>query len=99
RVSAAVTMTACERARNRRSHDEWLNPTLLGAAFDAGDVEKAQELADQVATEGPSAWKLETMLEDCRIAAQLYDDPRRTELLEIVVQLDALLPSNATPYR
>ena len=46
RISAAVTLTACERARLRNSNDEWLNPTLLGAAFDAGDVEKAQELAE-----------------------------------------------------
>ena len=43
RVSAAVTLIACERARARRTNDEWLNPTLLGAAFDAGDIEKAQE--------------------------------------------------------
>jgi tetratricopeptide (TPR) repeat protein len=48
RISAAVTLTACERARLRKSDDEWLNPTLLGAAFDAGDVEKAQDLANQV---------------------------------------------------
>jgi hypothetical protein len=47
-IAAAVVLTACERARMRRSKDEWLNPTLLGAAFDAGDVEKAQELANQV---------------------------------------------------
>ena len=32
RISAAVTLTACERARLRGSSDEWLNPTLLGAA-------------------------------------------------------------------
>ena len=95
RISAAVTLTACERARTRRSNDEWLNPTLLGAAFDIGDVEKAQELADQVITEGPSAWKLETMLADCRTAAQLHEEPRRSELLDIIVQLEALLPTKA----
>jgi tetratricopeptide (TPR) repeat protein len=92
RVSAAITMTACERARLRKANDEWLNPTLLGAAFDAGDVEKAQELADQVATDGPSAWKLEVTLEDCKTAAQLYEEPRRSELLGVAAQLEALLP-------
>src|SRR6202011_1321626 len=56
RIAAAVTLTACERARLRKSNDEWLNPTLLGAAFDTGDVEKAHELASEVTTEGPSAW-------------------------------------------
>jgi len=93
RISAAVTLTACERARIRRSSDEWLNPTLLGAAFDTGNVEKAQELANQVITEGPSSWKLETTLDDCRTAAQLHEEPRRSELLDIVAQLAALLPA------
>lgn len=92
RISAAITMTACERAKLRKSADEWLNPTLLGAAFDAGDVEKAQELADQVALEGPAAWKLDTTLSDCKMAAGLQADPQRSELLAIAAQLAALLP-------
>ncbi len=92
KVAAAVTMTACERARLRKASDEWLNPTLLGSAFDAGDVDKAEQLADQVATDGPAAWKLETTLDDCRTAAQLSEEPRRGELLEIVARLEALLP-------
>jgi hypothetical protein len=91
RISAAVTVIACERARVRQSTDEWLSPTLLGAAFDAGNADKAQELADQVAAEGPAVWKLETTIADCRNAAQLYQEPRRSELLKIVVQLDATL--------
>ncbi len=98
RVSAAIAMTACERARQRKSNDEWLNPTLLGAAFDAGDAGKAQELADQVAVDGPSAWKLETTLADLRTAANLYEDPRRSELLDIVLQLEGqLVPKPAAP--
>ena len=91
RVSAAVTLTACERAKLRNASDEWLNPTLLGAAFDAGDAEKARELADQVSLEGPAAWKLETTLDDCRTSAQLYAEPTRGELLAIADQLQALL--------
>ncbi len=84
-------MTACERARRRRATDEWLNPTLLGAAFDAGDVEKAQELADLVRSEGPAAWKLSTTVEDCEKGAQLHEEPRRGELLAIVQDLRAML--------
>jgi hypothetical protein len=68
---------------------------LLGAAFDTGDVKKAHELANQVTIEGPSAWKLETTLSDCRTAAQLNEEPRRSELLDIIVQLEALLPAKA----
>jgi tetratricopeptide (TPR) repeat protein len=95
RIAAAVTPTACERARLRKASDEWLNPTLLSSAFDAGDVEKAQDLANQVAADGPAAWKLDTTLADCRTAAQLYEEPRRSELLAIVVQLEGLLSGNA----
>ena len=94
RVSGTVTMIACERARRRRTNDEWLNPTLLGAAFDSGDVDKAQDLADQVAAEGPAKWKLATTLDDCRIAAQLHQEPGRSQLQEIVAQLQTLLPSS-----
>jgi len=92
RIAAAVTLTACERTRRRNGRDGWLNATLLGAAFDDGDLDKAQELADQVAVDGPAAWKLRTTLEDCRTAADLHEEPRRTELLEIVKQLAGLLP-------
>lgn len=92
-VAAAVTMTACERARNRNAHDEWLNPTLLAAAFDTGDAEKAQEVANSVMMDGPAAWKLDSTLETCRIAAQLHEEPRRGELLTIISNLEAMLPS------
>jgi tetratricopeptide (TPR) repeat protein len=95
RISASITLVACERASARTSNDEWLNPTLLGAAFDAGDVEKAQELAEKVREEGPAAWKLDAALWDCRTSAQLWDEPRRTELLDIVGQLEKV--SEAKP--
>jgi hypothetical protein len=92
RSAAAVAMTACERAKARKSNDEWLNPTLLGAAFDAGDADKAQEIADVVRVEGAAAWKLETTLDDCEMAANQQEEPRRSELLDIVRQLRQLIP-------
>jgi hypothetical protein len=91
RVAAAIALTACERAKQRKSQDEWLNPTLLGAAFDSGDLEKAQQLADSVALEGPAHWKLETTLSDCKLAAQLFEEPRRAQLLAIAGQLSSLV--------
>ncbi len=91
RIAAAVTLTACERSKLRKSEDEWLNPTLLGAAFDAGDADKAQELADVVETEGPATWKLSTALDDCMTAAGLVEEPKRGQLLAIVAQLASRL--------
>jgi hypothetical protein len=96
RISASITLVACARARARNSNDEWLNPTLLGAAFDVGDVEKAQELADLVSEDGPAAWKLDTTIDDCRTAAQLCEEPRRTKLLDIVAQLEMVSAAKPT---
>jgi hypothetical protein len=45
-------LAACDRALKRGQHDEWLRPTLLGAAFRAQDADKAARLADQVEEEG-----------------------------------------------
>jgi hypothetical protein len=95
RVAAAVTAVACERARANGGKDPWLKPTLLGAAFDAGDVARAKELAKEVRREGPAAWQLETTLADCKSAAQLHPEPSRGKLLEIVAQLEALLSAKA----
>jgi tetratricopeptide (TPR) repeat protein len=91
-ISAAITQTACERAKARNAADEWLNPTLLGSAFDIGDVDKAEELANLVTVEGPAAWKLDTTLADCKTAAELHEEPRKSELMEIVTRLEKLLP-------
>ena len=95
RVSAAVTAVACERARTRGGKDPWLKPTLLGAAFDAGDVARAKQLAKDVRLEGAAAWQLKTTLADCKNSAQLHEQPIRSKLLEIAAQLEALLLTKA----
>ena len=48
-----LTIAACERARRLNVADEWLRPTLLAAAFDLGDPDKAEELADDVTGRRP----------------------------------------------
>jgi hypothetical protein len=95
RVSAAVTAVACERARAKGGKDPWLKPTLLGAAFDAGDVARAKQLAKEVRLEGAAAWQLETALADCKASAQLHEEPIRSRLLEIAQQLDGLVATKA----
>ena len=87
RVSYAVTVTACERARLLKTGDEWLTATFLGAAFDEGDVEKADDLANQLMDEGQPVWKDTSTLEDCRRAAGLHEEPVRGQLLDIVRRL------------
>ena len=63
-------LAACERARKRGEQDEWLRSTLLGAAFRAGEVDKATALAEQVEKEGPAAWQLGSTLKDLRLAVE-----------------------------
>jgi hypothetical protein len=57
-------VAACERALALGAADEWLRPTLLGAAFRAGDPRRAAELAKAVKLEGPAQWKLKSTLAD-----------------------------------
>jgi hypothetical protein len=52
-------MIACERAKQRGQSDDWLNATLLTAAFDAGDADKAEELADEIDAAGTAPYKIE----------------------------------------
>ena len=83
-----IVVAACERAKKRKEVDEWLRPTLLGAAFDAGDADKAEELTAEILAEGAARWKLATTLSDLESAVLLVQDPdtknRLTTVLEIL---------------
>lgn len=92
-VAAAVTEVACERARRRGSTDPWLKPTLLVAAFAAGDVETARNLAYEVREEGPAAWQLSSVLPDLRQVLLTAPDESAEELRGIVDELQALQPA------
>jgi hypothetical protein len=86
-----IVMAACGRARKLNLADEWLPATLLCAAFDAGDAEKAEELAEEIAAEGAARWKLDSLLGDLRASvAQVEDKDRRDRLAAI---LKSLTPS------
>jgi hypothetical protein len=81
-----IVVAACERAKNRKEADEWLRPTLLGAAFDAGDAEKAEELATEVLAEGAAGWKLATMVSDLASSALLLEDSDTKNRLMTVLE-------------
>jgi hypothetical protein len=88
-----IVIAACKRAKNRGLADEWLRPTLLGAAFDAGDCDEAEELAAEVAAEGAARWKLDSTLNDLRASvAQVTDKDCRDRLTAV---LDSLAPTSA----
>ena len=86
RFISALVVEQVERSLKENDRDEWARPTLLGAAFDAGDVDKAEELADRIEDEGPVKWKLESTLSDLRDRARLAEDAQTRETLEAVVE-------------
>jgi hypothetical protein len=80
-----LVIAACDRAKRRNVTDEWLRPTLLGAAFDAGDADKAEELANDVMVEGPVRWKLDSILEGLEVSTNLVKDHVKRARLQAVV--------------
>lgn len=85
-----LTIAACNRARRLNLADEWLRPTLLAAAFDLGEPDKAEELADDVMAEGPSAWKVGSVLDDLEGSVlQVADTARRARLSAVIDRIKA----------
>jgi hypothetical protein len=81
-----LTIATCERARLLNIADDWLRPTLLAAAFDLGEPDKAEELADDVMAEGPAAWKLDSVLDDLEASVLQVSDPAKRERLSAVIE-------------
>jgi len=95
RDAAAVALAGCERAKLLDPSDEWINPTLLGAAFDSQNVVRVQELADEVLSGNPDDWKLETTVHDLRLSASQADDPDiRAQLADVFNDLNEQLPDD-----
>lgn len=91
-----ITMAACRRALARGTADEWVRPTLLGLAFDRGDVAEAQRLLPEVAAEGPAAWKLKTTVTDLQESIDRHaDETVRRQLNGILTALRELLQPTA----
>lgn len=86
-----LVVRTCERAIERGTADEWVRPTLLGAAFRAQDVEKAEELADLVEEEGAARWKLDTTLHDLEEAVKQAPAEKQPALQGLLDRLRGLL--------
>lgn len=87
-----VTMAACRRALLRQTADEWIRATLLGLAFDRGDVAEAQRLLPEVAADGVAAWKVETTIADLEKSASGHaEDKVRRQLHGILSALRELI--------
>jgi hypothetical protein len=83
-----MTALACERARQRGLNDPWLKPTLLLAAFNAGDVPRAKQLAREIRREGPEAWQLETTMADLKESVALNSGDTAAALARVMEDLE-----------
>ena len=80
-----LAIAACERARRLQVADEWVRPTLLGTAFDLGDPDKAEELADAIIAEGAPKWKVNSVLHDLEDSiVQVSDTAKRARLSAVI---------------
>jgi hypothetical protein len=94
--TAVVAMTACRASIERHPQDPWVRPALVGAAFDAGDVEEAARLLDRITVDGFAQWQLETTVDDLRDSIRLHEDPVvRSELSRILRSLRLLIDDAA----
>jgi tetratricopeptide (TPR) repeat protein len=91
KTAATVTVLACERARKLNPADEWLLPTLLAAAFDAGNLAKAQELYNEMSGAGIQPFKLDSVVGDLETGIALQEDASRaTELRSLLEEIKKL---------
>ena len=84
-TTVRLVIAACERARRLNVADEWLRKTLLAAAFDLGEPDKAEELADDVVAEGQAAWKVNSVMGDLEASVlQVSDSAKRARLFSVI---------------
>lgn len=87
-----ATMLACRAAIANGTHDPWVRPTLLGLAFDRGDVPEAIRLRAEVEAEGPESWMLDSTLKALRTAVAAHGDPEvKAGLQAVLDQLEEMV--------
>jgi hypothetical protein len=74
KFAAALTVAACQRQIQLGIADEWVPPTLLAHAFATENVSTAAVWADTVNDENHSKWKLDSTINDIRVAISLVTD-------------------------
>lgn len=85
-----IVIAACERAKSRGATDPWLRATLLVAAFDAADADRAEELADEVDAEGAVRWQIDSVRGDLAVSVkQVREGELRRRLTAVIERLPA----------
>ncbi|HEX9619275.1 MAG TPA: TRAFs-binding domain-containing protein [Polyangiaceae bacterium] len=85
----AQVVAACARAKARGSKDDFLAPTLFGAAFRAGDVVRLEELAAEA--EAGLRFVLDTTLKDAKDWIEQAPAKKRDKLEKVLQRLNGAL--------
>jgi len=80
-----LVIEICELRLNTNKADGWEKPTLLGAAFDAEDIDKAQELVSQINRTTHEEWYLKTTVKDLKHSLSLYESKEKQEQFKKLV--------------
>jgi hypothetical protein len=83
---AKVVLAACERAEKLGVADEWLKQTLLGAAFDAHECDKAEKLAAEVRSKPAERWKLRSTIGDLELSVSQVEDKDTKNRLQAILK-------------
>jgi tetratricopeptide (TPR) repeat protein len=92
---------ACDRAISRGTTDTWLRATLLNAAFDAGDADKAEAISEEMSRVADdsglaalASYKLDIIINDLDKSSHHVSDPeKRGRLEDVVAKFRNYLPS------
>ena len=95
--AAQLAMAACRRSVTRNPNDPWALPTLLGAAFDSGDVDTAQDLLDKFKHATTAPFQIDSAIPDLRRALSLLADSEKASALASVLgEFQLLLDAGGT---
>ena len=73
-ATVSVAMIACHAAIERDPHNEWAWATLLGTAFDAGDVDEAGRLRDEIESRNTADSATQSMFDDLQTSLEQQED-------------------------
>ena len=85
-TAAEVTRAACKRKEGIDRDDPWLGQTLLGQAADAGDLETATTLVEQIEDRTAPPWQLDTTDKDLQMSIGLIKDEAVKSKFESLVE-------------
>ncbi len=96
-TAARLTVLACERALQRNPDDRWIRPTLLGAAFDAGDIPAARKILDELSQAPSPPFQVKSTIPDLRRSMSLLSETEDvSELAALLGEFQRLLDPNGT---